>query len=245
MKNIAIVCDVMRGELQNLKKELPEDNLDLIFLEQHLHDKPNRMRDRLQEEIDKIDNKYENIILAYGLCSNGVVGLKSDKHKIIIPKIDDCISLFLGSREKYVEQFKKDPATYYLCRGWIEYGSDPYRAYLLNTGQEDKIPAEWIGNKERYGIRKVDQETSKYLIVQMMRNYNRVLLIDNNDLEEKHRNYAREMVDFLTRILGKKIRLVEIKGSSRLLKKLFQNKWHEDEFILKARSEQISQNDFM
>ncbi len=146
MKNLAIVCDVMKNEFERFKKE-DQDGLDCVYMEQHLHDTPDTMRVKLQEEIDKVGDEYNNIILIYGQCSNGVVGLKSDKHEIIIPKVDDCISLFLGSKQKYIEVFKKDPATYYLCRGWIEYGGDPYRGYLVWTGQEDKIPSEWFRAK--------------------------------------------------------------------------------------------------
>jgi hypothetical protein len=245
MKNIAIVCDVMKGEFERMKGLRKTDNLDVVFLEQHLHDTPDKMRVKLQEEIDKIDGSYDKIILGYGLCSNGVVGLKSDKHEIIIPKVDDCISLFLGSKEKYMEEFKKDPATYYLCKGWIEYGSDPYRGYLVNTEQEDKIPAGWIRNRERYGKRKMDEETSKFLIAQMMTNYNRVLLIDNDDLEEVHRKYAQDMVDFLSSLLDKKVELVEIKASPEILEKLSVNEWKGNDFIVIPKGKQVSQEDFM
>lgn len=97
MKDIAIVCDVMKDEFERLKKE-GRNGIDYIFVEQYLHNTPDRMRERLQQEIDRVGNEYNNIVLIYGLCSNGVVGLRSDKHKIIIPRIDDCISIFLGSR---------------------------------------------------------------------------------------------------------------------------------------------------
>ena len=116
MKNIAIACEVMKDDFIKMSKIKKDNNLDYIFLEQQLHNTPDIMRKRLQEEIDKMDESYQNIILGYGLCSNGVVGLISEKHKIIIPKVDDCISLFLGSKEKYLEEFKKDPATYYLLK---------------------------------------------------------------------------------------------------------------------------------
>ncbi len=244
MKDIAIVCDVMKNEFRDKGKNLPSDNMDFIFLEQHLHDTPDKMKARLQEEIDKIDDSYGRIILGYGLCSNGVVGLKSDKHEIVIPKVDDCISLFLGSKEKYMEEFKKDPATYYLCRGWIEYGSDPYRGYLVNTKQEDKIPEGWIRNKERYGRKIMDEETSKFLISQMMRNYNRIVLIDNGDLEEVHEKYARDMVDFLREILGKEISFVKIKGSSVLLKKLSNKAWEDSNFIVISKGKKVAREDF-
>jgi len=252
MKNIAIICDVMKAEVERLKNSNKINNLDIIYLEQHLHDTPDKMRIKLQEAIDSVDDNYDKIILGYGLCSNGVVGLKSDKHDIIIPKVDDCISLFLGSKEKYEEEFKKDPATYYLCKGWIEYGSDPYRGYLVNTNQQYKIPSDWIRNEERYGRKGMDEETSKFLIAQMMRNYNRVVLIDNNDLEEIHRKYAKDMVDFLSNLLNKKIELVEIKASPELLEKLYCSKWNgsfneqnKKEFVIIPKGEKVTQEKFM
>ncbi|MCE5330178.1 DUF1638 domain-containing protein, partial [bacterium] len=121
MKNIAIVCDVMKSDFMEIAEKKSLDNMDFIFMEQQLHNTPDLMRKKLQEELDKIDSGggYGKIILGYGLCSNGVKDLVSKNHEIVIPKVDDCISLFLGSKERYIEEFRKDPATYYLCKGWI------------------------------------------------------------------------------------------------------------------------------
>ena len=242
MKNIAIICDVMRSELERIKGE-ENGSIDYVYLEQHLHDTPDKMRERLQEEINKVSDEYKDIILVYGLCSNGVVGLKSDKHNITIPRVDDCISLFLGSREKYVEVFKKDPATYYLCKGWIEYGGDPYRGYLLWTDQEDRIPKEWFRSKERYG-QKYDENMARFLSVELLKNYKRVVLIDNDDLEKIHRDYAEDMVKFMSEVLEREIELIEIKGSSRLLEMLMEKQWDNDEIITIRPGEKISQETF-
>ena len=43
MKNLAIVCDIMKNEFERFKKE-GHDNLDCVFMEQHLHDTPDIMR---------------------------------------------------------------------------------------------------------------------------------------------------------------------------------------------------------
>lgn len=242
MKNVAIICDVMKSELERIKDE-GNDNIDYIYMEQHLHDTPDRMREKLQEEIDKVGDEYKDIILIYGLCSNGVVGLRSEKHNIIIPRVDDCISLFLGSRERYVEVFKKDPAAYYLCKGWIEYGGDPYRGYLTWTDQEDKIPKEWFRNKERYG-QKYDEQMARFLSVELLKNYKKVILIDNDDLEKIHRDYAHDMVRFMSEVLEREIELVEVKGSSRLLEMLMKEQWDNDEVITIKPGEKISQDTF-
>ncbi|MDD3520642.1 MAG: DUF1638 domain-containing protein [Actinomycetota bacterium] len=243
MKNIAIVCDVMKDEFTRYKNEAGS-NLECIFLEQHLHNTPDIMNKKLQETINSINGNYEKILLGYGLCSNGVVNLKSEKYEIIIPKVDDCISLFLGSKEKYLEEFSKDPATYYLCRGWIEYGGDPYRGYLLWTGQEDKIPESWLAGRKVYG-RKYDMEMADFLFAEMMKNYNQVTLIDNDDLEEIHRKYARDMVDFMSKMLNKEVKLKIIRGSSKFISKLAHCKYDEINFLKINPGEIILQEHFM
>lgn len=242
MKNIAIVCDVMKSDLTE-REDIDSSNTDYIFMEQQLHNTPNIMRIRLQEEIDKVSSDYDKIILSYGLCSNGVVGLKSKTHEIIIPRVDDCISLFLGSKERYIEEFKKDPATYYLCKGWIEYGGDPYRAYLVWTGRDKHLPKGWFLNKEVYG-KNYDEATAMMLFVEMLKNYKRVVLINNDDLEKIHFDYAKEMVDFMTEALGRETVLEEIKGSSRFLKKLINCEWDDKNFLRVQPGVEILQNEF-
>lgn len=243
MKNLAIVCDVMKNEFMKYKEE-KENNLDCIFMEQYLHNTPDVMTVKLQEAIDSVDKSYDKILLGYGLCSNGVVGLKSDTHEILIPKVDDCISLFLGSKKRYLEEFKKDPATYYLCKGWIEYGGDPYRGYLVWTGQENKIPSGWIRQKEIYG-RRYDSETAKFLFIEMMKNYSQITLIDNDDIEEIHKEYTNNMVAFMSEILEKEISLKILKGSSEFLEKFVKYQYDEDNFLKFKPGQKILQEYFM
>lgn len=244
MKNIAIVCDVMKNDFQKIVKSKDINNLDFIFMEQQLHNTPDIMREKLQEEINKIDGSYEKIILGYGLCSNGIAGLVSDNHEIIIPKVDDCISLFLGSKERYLEEFKKDPGTYYFCKGWIEFGGDPYRGYLLWTGKENKIPKEWLRGKEIYGSRKYDEATARLLIAELLKNYTRIVLINNNDIEEIHREYISHMIAFLNEVLDRQIILEEIEGSFKYIEKLINYSWDQKNFLRIKPGEKILQEYF-
>jgi hypothetical protein len=238
-KTLGIICDVMRDNVSRLNKDI-----DYVFIEQRLHDTPERMREELSRELEKVEDSYDTILIGYGLCSNGVVGLKSKKQKLVIPRVDDCISLFLGSKKKYLEEFKKDPATYYLCRGWIEYGGDPYRAYLVYTQQYNGIPREWFRGEERYG-RHYDEVTARFIITEMMKNYNRVALIDNNDIEPRHREYALQMVNFLSELLCKEIEYREIKGSDRFISYLLDGNWQDGNFIVYEPGQEIKASDFM
>lgn len=78
--------------------------IDVMFMPKGLHDTgASKMAQTLQAEIDKVESKkYEAVLLGYGLCNNGICGLKSTL-PIIIPKAHDCITLLLGSKERYIK----------------------------------------------------------------------------------------------------------------------------------------------
>ena len=81
--------------------------VDPQFLPKGLHDIETRdMVARLQEEIDGTDEKYGAILLGYGLCNNGTVGLVARNAPLVLPKAHDCITFFLGSRRRYQEFFE-------------------------------------------------------------------------------------------------------------------------------------------
>ena len=126
-KDLRVIgCGIMKEELTHA----PSDGVSFIFLEQSLHRTPQKMKETIQEEINKADMREGNsIILSYGLCSNGIVGIKASHQSIIIPKVHDCITLFLGSNERYFEEHKKEPGTYYLTKGWIEEKKSPLGIY--------------------------------------------------------------------------------------------------------------------
>ena len=54
------------------------------------------------------------------LCNNGVAGLRTKRVSLIVPRTHDCITLLLGSKERYREYFDAHPGTYFHFTGWIE-----------------------------------------------------------------------------------------------------------------------------
>ena len=61
----------------------------------------------------------------YGLCSQGVIGVRANDCTLVVPRVDDCIAIFLGSASAYKKQSRTEPGTYYLTKGWIEVGESP------------------------------------------------------------------------------------------------------------------------
>lgn len=131
---IAIIgCMVMNREISHLTAE-SEHVVRVWWLRQGLHDTPDVLRKELQRTIDAIEQeneclsahlRMEAVVLAYGLCSNGVIGLHSRSLPVIVPRCDDCISLFLGSAERYRALFRELPGVYWYNNGWIEQAFTP------------------------------------------------------------------------------------------------------------------------
>ena len=93
---------------------------ELRWFEIGLHDNPDRLRATLQEHVDAVDARddIDAIVLAYGLCGRGTVGLKTRRHRLVFPRAHDCITVFLGSKETYASHQRRCPTCYYYTPGW-------------------------------------------------------------------------------------------------------------------------------
>jgi hypothetical protein len=213
MKYLVIACSIMKDELLRFES----NGISFIFLEQSLHRTPEKMKPVIQKEIDRAEKEdWDYIILSYGLCSNGILGVKAKRQPIVIPKVHDCIALFLGSHEKYLEEHSQEPGTYYLTKGWIEEGKSPLGVY------QEYIP--------RYG-----EETAAWAIKEELKNYTRIALIDTGlKLSEAHREHARENARFLN------LRFEEIRGSLEFFEKMLQGTWNKG-FLILNPGEEVTQ----
>jgi len=119
-KTAIIACDVLQEEVETLLPDSPT-TASLRFLEMGLHDRPIRLRGLLQEEIDRIESELpdvDTIVLVYGVCGCGTTSLHAQRSRLILPRAHDCITLFLGSKERYRDFAKHNPHAYFYTPGW-------------------------------------------------------------------------------------------------------------------------------
>jgi hypothetical protein len=114
-----IACDVFSHEITiaagNATHILHRKSLPI-----GLHDRPNEMYVALQAAIDEMDNQpnIEAIVLGYGLCGLGTAGLSARKLPLVIPRAHDCITVFLGSKERCAEHRQNCHGCYHYTSGW-------------------------------------------------------------------------------------------------------------------------------
>jgi len=120
-----ISCEVLLREMCAVVARSPHQ-IDVEFLPKGLHDLAGaRMRDRIQERIDAIGSAhYDAIILGYGLCGNGALGICARNIPVIMPRVHDCIALLMGSRHRYQQYFDAHAGVYFRSPGWLERGED-------------------------------------------------------------------------------------------------------------------------
>ena len=184
-----------------------------------LHLSPGKLKEKLQAEIDASCPDYDTILLGYGLCSLAVIGLKAPNCSLVIPMVDDCIAIFLGSRQAYSDQTKKEPGTYYLTKGWIEVADTPFDDY-------ERLVA-------KYG-----QERADYIMQTMLKHYTRLAYIDTGHTDKQpYLDYARKTADRFN------LRFEEIPGSNELVVKMLTGPWDQD-FLIVGPGHTITYMDF-
>jgi hypothetical protein len=193
--------------IEEMMPYLPSD-VTYEILDFGLHLRPGGLRTVLQERIDEASPACDVILLGYGLCSMAVVGLHATSTALVIPRVDDCIAIFLGSRDAYQAQARTEPGTYYLTKGWIEVGDSPFEEHKRLI--------------EKYGQSKADR-----MIQLTFKNYKRVCFINtgHSDLQRYH-DYAREMAG------RSDLRYEEVDGSPAIVKKMIDGPWDSDYVVV-------------
>jgi hypothetical protein len=214
-KTKVIACATVIEEMLPL---LPK-HMDYEILDFGLHLIPENLKGALQEAIDKNCPNYETIILGYGLCSMAVVGLQARDCTVVVPKVDDCIAIFLGSEQAYSAEARKEPGSYYLTKGWIEVSDT-----LLD--EQQRI------------IDKYGEEKAAFIMGEMLKHYKRLVYIDTGtENQDKYRAYARKTADQLN------LRFEEIRGSNKLVQKMLRGPW-DSEFVVAPPGHTITFLDF-
>jgi hypothetical protein len=222
---VVIACKVFQNLLEAY---LPEDVAsNITFMDYGLHRVPSKLTWSVQDEIDRIVEP-SLVVLGYGLCGNGLQGVKSRQHTLVIPRADDCIAILLGSREAYLKEFESEPGTYYLTKGWLESGSDPLKEYN-----------EYV---EKYG-----QADAEWLMDQQYQHYKRLVLVAHQQKDlETYRSKAKAVAKFCERW---DMRYEEKLGSDRYIARLVEIANSLDtedrDFLIVPPGGEIRQEDFM
>ena len=230
-----IACKVLTRELSYLAA-LSDNVIDITWMRQGYHDRPEQLPPILQKEIDAIESgedpytnpvvetgagggvpdDFEAILLGYGLCSNAITSVFARKHRIIIPKAHDCITLFLGSKARYAKVFNDMPGCFWYTAGWIDQ-SDMHGEERTNR------------LRKYYADMDYDEDTIDFLIEELggLKNYHANAYIKMPYLDKpRYADLTRKAADYLGWEYS------ELEGDMSLMEKMISGDWIENDFLI-------------
>ncbi len=212
-----IACAVLEDEVRSLAATRPHVRR-IDVLPQGLHNEPMRLQRELQLAVDRAeaDSSIDAIALVYGMCSRGVENLRHARAPIVIARAHDCVTLFLGDKDRYADYIQRHPGTYWYTPGWIKSAAPP------GPDREARLRAEYAA--------KFEPEEVDYLMEMeqhWIANYSRATYVGLG-INETARdiNYTQHCAQCLGWTFD------HVRGDPALLTALLDGPWDERRFLL-------------
>ncbi len=243
MKFRVVACGVFEPYLRQLADQSAH-TIDIRCLDAGLHARPNDLRLLLQSEIDSASRAdgFDAMLLLYGLCGRGAAGLVARDLPVVIPRVHDCISLFLGSADAYLKQFRQNPGTIYHTLGWVEKQINPRdreAGELYRNFEQigyDEHP-EFAELEKRYGADNARQILAFH--DRWKQHYTRAAYIDLGFTgEEQVAEFTQRMAD----VYG--WRFDRLQGDASLIHEVLSGNWESERlFVLPPHSRCVTTGD--
>jgi len=229
-----IACRIFNRELSYLAAK-SENQVDITWVGRGLHNTPDALRRRLCDLVDgiydqlasgELEHRPDYIALGYGLCSNGVVGVKCRDIPIVVPRTDDCIALFMGSQKRYLKEFTEVEGAYWLNSDWLEQSINFFDGETIRRRR-------WQEYAEKFG-----EDNADYLMEiesSWVNNYSTLGYIHScvYDSSANHERAKQEASE-------KNWRFREVDDDLRMLRMMVDGTWNEEEFLILKPGERIA-----
>lgn len=215
MKTAIVACRTLEDEL-NFAINKTGTTYPVEWIESGLHNTPKKLKARLSELLYGMN--VERVLLVMGFCGNSIQGIKTGNFELIVPRVDDCISLLIGSLKERNDVSRKH-AAYFLTDGWMR--------------GERNI---WV--EYQYAVHKYGENEAKNIADLMYGHYRTLGILDAGV------NPINPLIES-TKIIADTLNLEQkvIPASVSYIGQLLTGPWPEDKFIVKGPKEEITDSD--
>lgn len=215
MSTIIVACKTLQNELAAAMSAC-DYSCEIRWIESGLHNFPKKLHNTLQDLLDQCTD-CDTVLLAMGFCGNSVAGIQTHDFQLVMPRIDDCISLLLGSVSRRKEQ-SATGSTYFMTEGWLEGERNIWKEY-------------------EYTIHKYGPELGQEIFDTMFQNYRNLALIDTGCFDMK-----KAIAE--TQEIARKLDLsyIQLPGTIDYLKELLSGQWDSERFIILPPHSRLEQS---
>lgn len=220
MHALIITCSSLK-EYVDMAQRTQNTCMDVLVIDRLYHVEPEKMKQEIEKAIAGLPGEIDTLLIAMGFCG-GVWDHVSFDKRVVIPRVDDCVSMLLQKDDVYHPNLKetghlylyeKNPADFSAVSLMRDYaGMDPVFAGMDN----DLLFHMWF-----------DQ-------------YHYLDIIDtgmNDCYSEDYVYAAQENADMIGAVLD------YAQGSNRMLEKLVSGRWDE-QFLVAQPGHLIKHSDF-
>jgi hypothetical protein len=234
MKIKLISCEALAREFYLAAANSPHV-IDTELLAFGLHNTPDELRTTIQSAIDAAEGKgYDCIVLGYGLCSRGTADITARSIPVVITRMHDCITAFLGSRARYSTEFSAHPGTYYYSPGWIERKEGDMEQGFID------IHAQHYAEHYKEYVTQYGEDNAKFLIEQEQQwysNYTRAAFIDMGiGAVEDYRRFTQDLAT------NRGWEYMELEGDMTLIRRLMDGDWDSEDFLVLKPGHKIAES---
>ena len=190
----------------------------VVNLDRRLHAEPKRMRSSILETLEALPPSCETVLAAMGYCGGSWNHIPLSR-RVVIPKVDDCITLLLHTDDTPHGNLKE--------AGHMYFRDCDTGAYSIESMKEEIC--------RTYGM-----EFGTSIFGSWFQNYTNADIIDTGVYDcysEEYVTEAQKNADLIRCSLG------YVEGSNRILEKLVSGQW-DAQFIVLESGQEMTEQDF-
>lgn len=155
-REVIVACHALQMEIERVQEDSGITR-PIVWVDRGLHNFPDRLREVVQEALDGLHD-VDRVLLGYANCGNAITGIWARDFEIVMPKVDDCISLLFGSQEAR-EAYSEEHKSMFMTEGWMDADHSIVQEY-------------------EYMVEKWDKETADVITEQMYAHYRTMTYLD-------------------------------------------------------------------
>lgn len=217
MSTIILTCTTLENYVTEAQKTCKTD-YPVVYLNKKYHIEPAKMREKILETIDGLPEDVDTVLVCMGFCGGSWQDISCSK-KLVIPRVDDCVSLVMTVTDD-VNPCTKEMGHMYVFGGESE-------GFSIG-GIYDSLVGE-------YG-----EEMGESVFDMMFEHYRNVDIIDTGIYD----CYDPEFVEKVQRDADRIHADIDyVPGSNHLFEKLFSGNW-DGQFFIAWPNQKITQRKF-
>ena len=205
---VILACTSLKDYVDEAQKRLGT-NIKAISVSRLYHRDPKEMREHILEKLDNLPEGTENVLVCMGYCGGSWEGVAKNSCRIVLPRIDDCVSLVMQLTDEPKSNLKEDKHFYVRDK-------DPSKESI-------KAIFEHMANAQN-----LDQETREKYHKHWQDMYEEIDIIDtpiNDARSQEYYDKVKVDADWLD------ARLEYVMGGTHMIEKLIKGDW-DDQFLV-------------